>query len=163
MCLDYPHFIPGRGRHRNSKINVGTISLPSISLTTDKTACYVDPLRRSGSLFTKQWDVFPQDFVKSRSREIRVYFPNRFEFWYAARQLRCRDACQISERYDQYDIQPRGIETSRELAVRRRTTYHIWSSCCMCIIMLPLIAQHRKLSSRKDSEYLLLLTNPHLI
>ena len=32
-----------------------------------------------------------------------------------------RDACQISERYDHYNTQSRGFETSRDLAVRRLT------------------------------------------
>ena len=33
--------------------------------------------------------------------------------WQAPRQQRCRDACQISERYDHYNIQSRGFKTSR--------------------------------------------------
>ena len=33
--------------------------------------------------------------------------------WQASRQQRCRDACQISERYDHYNIQSRGFKTSR--------------------------------------------------
>ena len=35
-------------------------------------------------------------------------------------QQRCRDACQISERYAHYNIQSCGFDTSRDLAVRRR-------------------------------------------
>ena len=37
------------------------------------------------------------------------------------RQRCCRGACQISERYDHCNIQSRGFETSRDLAVRRLT------------------------------------------
>ena len=37
------------------------------------------------------------------------------------RQQCCRDACQISERYYNCNIQSRGYETSRDLAVRRLT------------------------------------------
>ena len=35
------------------------------------------------------------------------------------RQRRCRDACQISERYDHYNIQSRCLETWRDLMERR--------------------------------------------
>ena len=52
-------------------------------------------------------------------------FSNRFEIWLAPRQQYCRDACQISERYDHYNIQSRGSETSRDLAVRCLTAYWI--------------------------------------
>ena len=41
------------------------------------------------------------------------------EIWQAPRQQRCRDACQISERYDHCNIQSRGFETSQDLRVRR--------------------------------------------
>ena len=37
----------------------------------------------------------------------------------------CRDACQILERHDHYNIQPRGFETSRGLAIRRLTAKRI--------------------------------------
>ena len=37
------------------------------------------------------------------------------------RQQRCRDACQIPERYDYSNIQSWGFETSPDLAVRRPT------------------------------------------
>ena len=49
----------------------------------------------SGPLFTKRSGVLPQDPVKSQSR--------------------------IPERYDYYNTQSRGLETSQELAVRRLT------------------------------------------
>ena len=46
---------------------------------------------------------------------------DRSEIWQAPRQQRCRDACQISEQYGDFNIQSRGFETSRDFAVRRLT------------------------------------------
>ena len=46
-------------------------------------------------------------------------FSNRSWIWQTPGQQRCRDACQISERRDRYNIQSRGFETSQDLAVRR--------------------------------------------
>ena len=43
------------------------------------------------------------------------------ETWQAPRKHRCRDACQMSAQYDHCNIQSRGFETSRDLAVRRLT------------------------------------------
>ena len=77
------------------------------------TICVCLMYPRASHLLTKQVDVFPQDFVKYRSREIR------FKIWQTTRQRGCRDACQISERYDHHNIQSRGFDTSRVLAVRR--------------------------------------------
>ena len=48
-------------------------------------------------------------------------FSNHSTIWQAPRQQRYQDACQISERYVQYNIQSRGFETSRDLGVRRPT------------------------------------------
>ena len=48
-----------------------------------------------------------------------IDFFNCSAIWQAARQQRCRDACQISVRNDHYNTQSRGFETSRDLAVRR--------------------------------------------
>ena len=59
----------------------------------------------------------------SKPRDSGLDFSNRSQIWQAPRQQRCRDACQISERYDHYNIQSRGFETSRDLAVRRLTAY----------------------------------------
>ena len=55
----------------------------------------------------------------SKPRDPGLYFSNHSESWQAHRQQCCRDAGQISERYDQYNIQSRGFEISRALAVRR--------------------------------------------
>ena len=55
----------------------------------------------------------------SRSHEaarFRFKLSNHFKIWQALLQHRCRDACQISKRYDHYNIQSRGFETSRDLA-----------------------------------------------
>ena len=68
----------------------------------------------SGLLYSKRTGMLPQDLLKSRSLD----FSNRSEIWQAFRQQHCLDACQILERYDHYNIQTRGFETSRELAVR---------------------------------------------
>ena len=46
-------------------------------------------------------------------------FSNRSEIWQEPRQQRCRDACQIADGYDHFNIQSLGFETSRDLAVRR--------------------------------------------
>ena len=69
-------------------------------------------------LFTERTDVLPQDIAKSRHRDWDggLDFSNRCESWQASRQLRCRDACQISLRHDHYNTQSRGFETSRDLA-----------------------------------------------
>ena len=48
-------------------------------------------------------------------------FSNRSEIWQAPRQHPCRDACEMSERYDHYNTQPREFKTSRNLVVRRLT------------------------------------------
>ena len=40
----------------------------------------------------------------SKSRDLGSEFSNRSEIWQALRQRRCRDACQIAERYDHYNI-----------------------------------------------------------
>ena len=55
----------------------------------------------------------------SKSRDSCLDITNRFEIWQAPRQRGCRDACQISERCDHYNIQSHGFDTSRDLAVRR--------------------------------------------
>ena len=63
--------------------------------------------------------------TNARSREVSkpwdsvLHFSIRSEIWQAPRQQHCRHACKISERYDHYNIQYRGFETSRGLAVRR--------------------------------------------
>ena len=45
-------------------------------------------------------------------------FSNCAEIWQAPRQQRCRDACQISERYNHHNIQSSGFEASQDLTVR---------------------------------------------
>ena len=59
------------------------------------------------------------------TRELGLAFSNRSDIWQAPRQQCCRDACQHSERYDDYDLLSRGFETSRDLAVRRLTAQWI--------------------------------------
>ena len=49
------------------------------------------------------------------SRDSGLDISNRSDIWQTPRQPRCRDACQNSERYDLYNVQSRGFETSRDL------------------------------------------------
>ena len=78
---------------------------------------------RPGSLFTKRTDVLPHDFVKSWSREIRVLtFPSSLKF---NRHFGSSAACQFSERCDHYNIQSRGFQTSRDMAVRLPSAWWI--------------------------------------
>ena len=46
---------------------------------------------------------------------------NRCDIWQAPRQRCCQDACHISERYNHYNAQVNGFETSQYLTVRRLT------------------------------------------
>ena len=55
----------------------------------------------------------------SKPGDSAVDFSNRSEIWQAPRRQRCRDACQISERYYHYNTQSRGFGTSWDLALRR--------------------------------------------
>ena len=56
--------------------------------------------------------VLLQDFMKSRSHEIRGFLTFTIA-WNVTlgRQQRCRVVCQISEQYDHYNIRSRGFET----------------------------------------------------
>ena len=54
-----------------------------------------------------------------------LYFSNRSEIWQAPQQQRCRDACQISERYDHYNIKSHGFENSPDFAARHLTAQWI--------------------------------------
>ena len=54
-------------------------------------------------------------------RNSSLELTNHSEIWQVPRKQRCRDACQISEQYNHYNIQSHGFETSRDLAVRRLT------------------------------------------
>ena len=62
-------------------------------------------INAEGPLFTKRQDVLPQDLVKSLNLwDSGLGLNNRSDMWQAPRQQRYRDACQISERYDQHNI-----------------------------------------------------------
>ena len=80
-------------------------------------------------LFIKWMDVLTQDLAKSLKAvrfEFRLFHAVALKF---ARHLdnsavemqRCRDACKMLGQYDQYNIQSRIFETSRDLVVRRLT------------------------------------------
>ena len=72
----------------------------------------------SGPLFTKRTGVLLH-LAKSRGREIQIQTFYRSKIWQASRQQRCRDACEISEGYDHYNIQFRGFKASWDLTVGR--------------------------------------------
>ena len=55
----------------------------------------------------------------SKPRDSGLDYFNRSEIWPPPRQQRWWDACQISERYNNFNIHSRGFETFRYLAVRR--------------------------------------------
>ena len=42
----------------------------------------------------------------STLRDSGLHFPSRFEISHVPQQQHCRDACQMLERYDQYNIHP---------------------------------------------------------
>ena len=72
------------------------------------------------TLFPKWWtDIFAGSHEVSKMRDSGFDFSNRCEIWQAAWQRCCQNSCQISERYDHWNIQSHDFETSRDLAVRR--------------------------------------------
>ena len=50
------------------------------------------------------------------ARDSGLDFPIAVKNWQAPRPQRCRTACQISQRWDHYNMQSCGFETSRDLA-----------------------------------------------
>ena len=62
-----------------------------------------------------------RDVSKPRDRQFKLSY--RCEIWLARRQQCCRGACQISERSDYSKYKSRGIETSRDLTIRRLIGY----------------------------------------
>ena len=74
------------------------------------------------------YSISGETYLSARSCEVPnprdscLDFSNRSEIWQAHRQQYCSDAWQISERYDDYNIQFSGFEASRDLVVRRLTT-----------------------------------------
>ena len=75
-----------------------------------------------GPLFIKRTDVLPQYLVRSRSREIRKLYQSLWILTGTSAQ-RWWDACEISERYDHYNTQSRGFETSRGFG--SKTSYRL--------------------------------------
>ena len=70
----------------------------------------------------------------SKQRDSSLNFSNRSEIWQACQQQRWRDACQISERCNHYNLQSSAFETPRDLAVRRLIASWIEAhvvSCCV--------------------------------
>ena len=68
--------------------------------------CDINIVCASDTLFTKRRDVLPPHLVKPQSRHIWRLFPLP------------PGACQISERYDHYNIESRLFKASRDLAVK---------------------------------------------
>ena len=64
-------------------------------------------------------------------------FSNHSEIWQAPRQQRCRVACQISERYEHYNTQSRGLETSRK-DFGGKTFVSLMNTCLadLCCVLL---------------------------
>ena len=58
----------------------------------------------------------------SKPRDSSLNFLNRSEIWEAPQQQCYGTTCPIPERYDNYNIQSHGFETTRDLAVRRPTS-----------------------------------------
>ena len=75
--------------------------------------------------FKSDGSCFQYGRLTARSREVLkprdagLDFSNSSAIWQASRQQRCRDASQIAERNDHYNIQSHDFETSRDLTVRR--------------------------------------------
>ena len=74
----------------------------------------------AGPLFTKMTDALPQDLVKTRNREIRVYtFLIALKFDRHLGSAAAEMPVNFLQRCDHYNIQSSGFETSWDLAVRR--------------------------------------------
>ena len=58
-----------------------------------------------------------REVSKPQNQQFKLSY--RCEIWQARRQQCCRGACQISERSDYSKYKSRGIETSRDLTIRR--------------------------------------------
>ena len=99
----------------------------------DRISCHkymsVEPFRTTGLglyALSGKTSYHKISFLISKSRDSRLNFSNRSEIWQVCRQQRCRHASQIADtnlklRYNHYNIQSRGFEPSRDLAVRRLT------------------------------------------
>ena len=63
----------------------------------------------------------------SKPRDSGLDYPNRSEIWQAPRQQRCRDACQISERYTNFNIQYHGLRDFTGFG--GKTAYRLMNRC----------------------------------
>ena len=72
----------------------------------------------SGPLVTKGTDV-SWGLEGARFQFKLFHFSNHSEIWQAILQQRCRDACQIAERYGHNNVQSRRFGASWDLLVRR--------------------------------------------
>ena len=99
------------------------------------------------------WRLTVRSHEVSKPQDLGSDFSNRSTIRQASRQRCCRDACQISERYDHHKIQSRDFETSRYLTVRRLPAKWIEA-------LFPGVISHddeyqRRVQSRYDFPYLL--------
>ena len=114
----------------------------------------------------------------SGSREAAgLELSNRSELWQAPRQQGCRDACQISERYNHHNIQSRSFEILWDLAVRRLTAMQRWGNgkqYCTSNIMRSIlllkpeiseqwVSNHRQLDRLLNSYFILMKKSNHRI
>ena len=72
----------------------------------------------------------------SKPRASGLDFSIHSGIWQASRQQRCRDACHISKRYDHYNTQSHGLETSRDFAVRRLTSPELCTRLTPLFVLL---------------------------
>ena len=88
----------------------------SAFIITLSSTFYQQDSNLDGPPITKRTVVLPWDLSKSRSPEIRVLtFPIALKFDRHLRSRFYRYDCHISERWYYYNIQSRGLETSRDL------------------------------------------------
>ena len=94
------------------------ISKPLLTLWYGQSIHTLGLYSRSGRMSYRQtsWSLIP--------RNSRLDFSSRSKIWQASGQKRFRDACQIriTEWCDNYNIQYRGLEASRDLEVSRPST-----------------------------------------
>ena len=78
----------------------------------------------------------------SKSRDLYLELSDRCEIWQAPRQQGCRSACQISKRCDNLNYQSRGLDTSRDLTIRRLIGY--WNGALVLYIFVRLFWRARE-------------------
>ena len=90
-----------------------------IAWTTILVPCHV--VRAPFQYPIRRLNVRSREVSKPLDRQFKLSY--RCEIWQALRQQCCRGACQISQRSDYTRYKSRGIETSRDLTIRRLFGY----------------------------------------